>query len=168
MSARKVAVVVMGVAGSGKTTIGKRLAEMLGWGFVEGDSLHPAANVAKMSAGTPLTDEDRWPWLREVASAIDAAPGNVVVTCSSLRRAYRDVLREADADVRFLHLHGETELLSQRIGGRRDHFMPPELLLSQLELLEPLAGDESGVVVDVALPPTQIVTEALAGLGLTA
>ena len=147
--------VIMGVAGSGKSTVAEELVRRLGWDFVEGDELHPDANRAKMAAGVPLTDDDRRPWLEIVARWIDGQieagrPG--IVTCSALRHRYRDVLR-TDATV-FVHLHGSRELLGERMGGREGHFMPFSLLESQLATLEPLQPDERGVVVDIG-PPTE-------------
>jgi gluconokinase len=155
--------VVMGVAGSGKTTVAALLAGRLGSAFAEGDEFHSAANVAKMAAGTPLTDEDRWPWLAGIrdwlAERAQAGEG-AVVPCSALKRVYRDRLREA-GPVRFVHLTGTPALLAGRIQGRAGHFMPPELLTSQLATLEPLADDEPGLTVDVAERPAQIVDEIL-------
>lgn len=160
----KTVIVVMGVAGSGKTTVARILAERLGWAFAEADDFHPPANVAKMSAGAPLTDQDRWPWLESLRRWIDDNPDNAVMTCSALRRSYRDVLRRADARVRFLHLHGTTDTLGERIASRTEHFMPTTLLDSQIATLEPLADDEDGVVVDVSAEPAQIADEALTAL----
>ena len=162
----KTAVVVMGVAGSGKSTVADLFAQQLGWSRIEGDDLHPAENVARMAAGTPLTDADREPWLRLICQRIDRTEGNQVITCSALRRGYRDILRTAEARVRFLHLSGSTELLAARIGARTDHFMPPKLLTSQLDALEPLTPDEDGVVVDVEGTPADIVARALQALDL--
>lgn len=167
-SARPDAVVVMGVSGSGKSTVALRLSNRLDWPFVEADDLHPTANVIKMAAGTPLTDADREPWLALVRDRIDELACDVVVTCSALRRSYRDVLRSGRARVRFVHLAGEADLLGTRIGARTDHFMPASLLTSQIDTLEPLEPDEEGVVLDVALRPAQLVDAALAGLGLSA
>ena len=154
-------VVVMGVSGSGKTTVGRLLAGRLGVPYAEADDFHPAANIAKMSAGQPLTDADRWPWLAAIGSWIGAHPAGGVVTCSALKRVYRDVLGE----VWFLHLNGSRELIAARLADRRGHFMPAALLDSQFADLEPLGADEPGLVVDVARPPEEIVDEALARLG---
>lgn len=162
----KTAIVVMGVAGSGKSTVADLFAQQLGWTRIEGDDLHPPENVVKMAAGTPLTDADRKPWLLLICERIDQTEGNQVITCSALRRGYRDILRTAEARVRFLHLSGSTELLASRIGGRTDHFMPPSLLTSQLDALEPLTADEDGVVVDVQGTPAEIVARALQALDL--
>jgi carbohydrate kinase (thermoresistant glucokinase family) len=159
--------VVMGVSGTGKSTVAKALQQSLGWPFAEGDDLHPPANVAKMAAGIPLEDADRWPWLDAIAAwtAAQAAQGHsTIVTCSALHRAYRDRLREAAAGTRFVHLTGSPELLAERMGARKDHFMPPSLLTSQLETLEPLQPDEPGVVVDVAGTTKAIVNDVLTNL----
>jgi gluconokinase len=152
-------VVVMGVSGSGKTTVAKKLAKQLAWPYAEGDDFHPEANVTKMAAGKPLDDEDRWPWLRSIAAWMSAQAADrrsTVVTCSALRRAYRDVLREADGRVRFVYLSGDLELIGERISYRKGHFMPMSLLTSQFETLEPLEPDEDGFAVDVAQPPEQV------------
>ena len=162
--------VVMGVSGAGKTTIAERLAERLGWTMAEGDDFHPESNVAKMEAGTPLDDADREPWLgalRDWISERDADGESTVVTCSALKRSYRDLLREATARVRFVHLTGSIEVIGERIAGRSGHFMPPSLLQSQFDDLEPLAADESGITVDVADPPELITDNALERLELT-
>ena len=161
--------VVMGVAGAGKTTLAEGLAGALGWPFCEGDRLHPEANVAKMAAGAPLTDADRWPWLRALAdwiAAEDRAGRNSVLACSALKRSYRDLLRGGAERVRFVHVHGDRALLAERIGARKGHFFPAGLLESQLSALEPLAADEDGVVVDLALAPEAQVAAALRALGL--
>jgi gluconokinase len=162
----KTVIVVMGVAGSGKTTIAALLAQNLGWKQTEADDLHSPENVAKMAAGIPLTDSDRAPWLRRICQRIDKTEGNQVVTCSALRRSYRDILRNANARVRFLHLHGSPETLAARIGARTDHFMPASMLTSQMETLEPLAADENGVIIDIDGTPTEIVQRALLALDL--
>lgn len=161
--------VVMGVSGVGKTTVATGLARRLGWGFLEGDELHPAENIAKMSAGVPLNDDDRLPWLRAIAAELSARAArgeNTVVTCSALKRRYRDVLRTADARVRVVHLEAGADLIAQRLSHRTGHFMPPTLLPSQLADLEPLAPDEDGVLVNVAGTPTESVELALAALDL--
>jgi gluconokinase len=162
----KTTLVVMGVAGCGKSTVARGLADRLGWPMVEGDDFHSAANKAKMSAGIPLTDEDRMPWLTTIRDAVDRTPTHLIVTCSSLRRAYRDRLRTAHGRVRFVHLTGSRAVLGARIGARTGHFMPPAMLISQLETLEPLQPDEDGVVVDIDASPEAIVDTALHRLGL--
>jgi gluconokinase len=161
-------IVVMGVAGCGKTTVGERLAAALSWPFTEGDRFHPQSNVAKMAAGIPLTDADRWPWLRALADRIraDDRSGSSVLACSALKRAYRDLLRTGAARVRFLHLHGDRAVLAARLAARTDHFFPAGLLDSQLATLELLGPDEDGVVVDVAPDTETQLREALRGLGL--
>ena len=155
----------MGVSGCGKTTIGDLVARELGVPFLDGDSLHPVENVAKMAAGTPLTDEDRWPWLATVGTELaNAGDGGLVLACSALRRSYRDAIRQQAPDTIFLHLHGSKDVLRARTEGRSGHFMPPALLDSQLATLEPLDAGETGIVVDIAAPVQQVVREALAGL----
>jgi gluconokinase len=157
-----VRVVVMGVAGSGKSTIGELLAERLGVEYADADDFHSPANVAKMSAGTPLTDEDRWPWLMAVASWLSAhETQGAVVTCSALKRSYRDVLRTGGDDVRFLHLDGSPDLILERVAGRPHHFMPADLVQSQFETLERPESDERAIVLDASLPPEQIVDDFL-------
>ena len=157
--ARPQRVVVMGVSGSGKSTVGVILAERLGLPFVDGDDLHPEANVAKMAAGTPLTDDDRWGWLDAVAEVL-ARPGGAVVAASVLRRAYRDRVRAGAPGTRFVLLHGTHELLRSRMEARVDHFMPATLLASQLATLELLEPDEHGLDFDVALEPAAIAEAA--------
>ncbi|MFD8980907.1 gluconokinase [Streptomyces sp. NPDC059564] len=159
-------IVVMGVAGTGKTTVGRRLAEALGLPYAEGDAFHPAANVAKMSAGTPLDDADRGPWLDAIGVWIRdrAGRGGGVVAASCLKRAYRDRLRTAAPEVVFVHLTGERALIGERMAARTGHFMPTTLLDSQFATLEPLQADESGVAVDVAGSPEEITERALAAL----
>lgn len=160
----------MGVSGTGKSSVAAEVAQALGVEFVEGDDLHPQANREKMAAGTPLTDQDRWPWLEQIRDWMQqrtAAGVGSVVTCSALRRIYRDLLRGAGGRVVFVHLHGERALLEQRLGARAGHFFPPALLGSQLETLEPLGADEDGFLVDVSLPleaETQEVLERLEAL----
>jgi beta-N-acetylhexosaminidase len=158
-------VIVMGVSGCGKTTIGDLVARELGVPFLDGDSLHPVENVAKMAAGTPLTDVDRWPWLATVGIELaNARRGGLVLACSALRRSYRDAIRAQAPDTVFLHLHGSKEVLGARLEGRSGHFMPTALLDSQLATLEPLDAGEDGIVVDIAAPVNQVVAEALAGI----
>ena len=159
-------VVVMGVSGSGKTTVARILADRLGWTFAEADDLHPPENVAKMTAGIPLSDEDRWPWLEIIRDWIDTSPDNAVITCSALRRPYRDILRTADPRVRFLHLHGTAEELRARLTRRTNHFMSVAMLDSQLATLEPLDADEGGVTVSISGTPEQVADRALAALRL--
>jgi len=145
-------IVVMGVSATGKTSVGELLAEELGCEFVEGDSLHPRRNIEKMEAGTPLTDEDRWPWLQAIADLVavrDHEGTSTVVTCSALKRKYRDQLRGHAPEVEFLHLHGTREVIARRQASRPGHFMPASLLDSQFATLEALAPDEHGQVVDV-------------------
>lgn len=146
--------VFMGVAGSGKTTVAEHVAAKLELPFAEADVFHPEANIRKMSAGTPLTDEDRRPWLRELAAWIgghDALGESTVMACSALKREYRELLREGAPDVHFLHMHGPAEVIWARIEARADHFMPPALLRSQLETLERLQPDEAGREFDVCV-----------------
>lgn len=159
-------VVVMGVAGSGKTTVAALLAEHLGVPLAEADAFHPKANIEKMASGHALTDDDRWPWLRAIGQWITerAADGGGVVTCSALKRRYRDLLREGSAEVWFVHLAGAEQLLTERIGARKGHFMPPALLASQLADLEPLEADEPGVTLDVGHTPEELAAEAAASL----
>jgi gluconokinase len=163
---RKTVIVVMGVAGCGKSTVGRMLAQRLGWPFAEADDFHSAANVAKMAAGTPLTDEDRRPWLESIRRWMDETASDSVVTCSALRRSYRDILRGAQANVRFLHLSGTQESIGARMAARTSHFMPTSLLASQLATLEPLEAGEDGVVINVTGRPEEIVASAIKVLGL--
>lgn len=165
-------VIVMGVSAVGKTSVAEGLVEALGWDFMEGDDLHPQANIDKMSAGTPLTDEDRWPWLHAIADRIreaDEADSSTITTCSALRRVYRDILRKAvtrDHAVYFLHLHAPFEVLEQRMAHRTRHFMPTSLLQTQFDTLEPLAADEDGCVVDVSPPLAAVVTASAQAIRL--
>jgi gluconokinase len=156
-------IVVMGVSATGKTSVGELLAEELGCEFVEGDSLHPRRNIEKMEAGTPLTDEDRWPWLQAIADLVavrDHEGTSTVVTCSALKRKYRDILRDA-APTFFVHLDAPFQVLEARMQQRTKHFMPASLLRSQFDTLEPLDEDESGAVVDVSPPIDEVVEEAV-------
>jgi gluconokinase len=150
----------MGVSGSGKSTIATALAERLGWTFEDGDRFHPASNVAKMHAGHPLTDEDRWPWLQAIAGEIDRvcrAGGHVVIACSALKRAYRVLLVHGRTDVRIVFLEGTQALIADRLARRKGHFMPPGLLDSQFKTLEPPQADENPVTVSIDAPVETIV-----------
>ncbi|MFH8869278.1 gluconokinase [Streptomyces griseus] len=158
-------VVVMGVAGTGKTTIGPLLADELGVPYAEGDDFHPPANIAKMSAGTPLDDDDRWPWLDAIGAwAHERAGLGGVVSSSALKRVYRDRLREGAPDAVFLHLTGDRALIEERMADRKGHFMPTALLDSQFATLQPLRADEAGVSVDVSGTPEEITRRAVAAL----
>ena len=160
-------VVVMGVSGSGKSTVAAELAERLGWAFAEGDDFHPAENVAKMRAGIPLDDDDRWLWLRALAAGIgehEQAGRGDVVTCSALKRAYRDLLRDGHPSVWFAHVAVDADRLRERVEKRSGHYMPPSLLESQLATLEPLQDDEPGVTVSGAGSPEAAVAQILAAL----
>jgi gluconokinase len=159
--------VVMGVSGTGKSTVGRLLAERLRRPLIEGDDLHPPENIAAMHAGVPLTDEHRGPWLRAVRDAMDAADGPIVVACSALRRAYRDVLRTAERPVRFLHLVVAPDELASRLASRTEHFMPVSLLASQLAALEPLEPDEDGVTVSAGSTAGGTVAALVAALAAT-
>jgi gluconokinase len=155
-------VVVMGVTGSGKTTVGTALAERMGVPFADADDFHSPENVAKMRSGVPLTDADRRPWLLTIGTWLREHDGHgAVVTCSALKRAYRDTLREAAPAITFLHLHGDRETVRKRVGSRPGHFMPESLVDSQFADLEPLGDDEKGVVVDFTLPVDVIVDRFL-------
>lgn len=161
-------VVVMGVSGVGKSTVAKGLSIELGWTYAEGDAFHSEANVAKMASGTPLVDDDRWPWLRMIGEWIQGevdAGRSAIVTCSALRRAYRDVLREGRPQVCFLHLVAGEDLVADRLSHRKNHYMPSSLLHSQYDTLEPLGADESGVVVSVDGSAAEVIHRALEALG---
>jgi gluconokinase len=158
--------VVMGVSGAGKTTIGRQLAIRLGWSFVEGDSLHPPENLAKMKSGQPLTDADRAPWLAAVARVIDSwrARGEAgVITCSALKRVYRRQIIGDRRDVRLVYLEGSRGLIAERLAARREHFMPPSLLDSQFATLDPPGPDEDPIVVRIDRPVMEIV-ESIVGV----
>ncbi len=162
---RPTAVVVMGVAGSGKTVIGEGLAERLGLPLLEGDAFHPEANVRKMSSGHPLDDDDRWPWLDAIGTAIGEIPGGVIVACSALKRAYRERLTAAASrPILFLFLDGDRATLAGRIGARKNHFMPPGLLDSQLATLEPPGPGENFVRIDIGPTVPEVVDAALDAL----
>jgi len=154
--------VIMGVSGCGKSHIGSRLANALGVEFIEGDAFHSDINVARMSAGVPLTDDDRHDWLLTLRDMLARREGGAVLSCSSLKRAYRDLLRSAGGDVRFVHLAGERSLLAERVSNRPGHYMPASLLDSQLRTLEPLQPDEAGITLDIADTPAQLVAQILA------
>ena len=159
--------VVMGVSGVGKTSVAHELVARTGWTFQEGDELHPEANRAKMAAGHALDDDDRWPWLRRIADWIggqEAVGSGCVVTCSALKRAYRDLLRDGHPSVRFVHLLADDDVLLSRITHRHGHFMPASLLRSQLDTLEPLEPDEPGIGVGTEGGPDAIAERALAAL----
>ncbi len=156
----KGACVVMGVASCGKTSVGELLAEKLSAHFVEGDRLHPASNVAKMSSGNPLSDEDRWPWLAAIGTSLAGREG-AVGSCSALKRVYREAIaKAAQREVYFIYLSGSRELLQERINARQGHFMPPSLLESQLRILEEPAADELALKLDIAEPVTVLAQRA--------
>ena len=161
--------VVMGVSGTGKSSVAHTLRDRLGWSFAEGDDFHPPSNLATMSAGIPLTDADRWPWLAAIAdwTREEASAGHsTIVTCSALRRAYRERLRQAVTGTLFVHLAGSPDLIAKRLNARSDHFMPASLRPSQLETLEPLQADEPGIVVDVGDDIDTIVAKVIGVLAL--
>ena len=162
IGAKPCTLLVMGVSGSGKSTIGEKLAERLGWTFEDGDRFHPAANVAKMSAGHPLTDEDRRPWLQAIADEIDRvckAGEPAVIACSALKRAYRDILVHGRDDVRIVFLEGTQDLIAARLAARKGHFMPSGLLSSQFRTLEPPTADENPITVSIDAPVETVVDD---------
>jgi gluconokinase len=164
-----VIVIVAGVSGSGKTTVGALLAGRLGWGFTDGDDLHPAANVAKMRAGIPLTDADRWPWLRAIGAWMDeriARGEDAVVACSALRQSYRDLLLDGRPAARMVFLAPDREVLARRLASRHGHFFPGQLLSSQFDALEPPAPDERVLTVVPADDPAATATQIMALLCL--
>ena len=163
------ALVVMGVSGSGKSTIADRLAARLGWRYEDGDKFHPPSNVAKMSAGHPLTDEDRWPWLRAIADEIDRvceAGQRAVIACSALKRAYREILVHGRNDVRIVFLNGTQDLIAERLAARTGHFMPPGLLTSQFRTLEPPQLNERPITVSIDASVEAIVDDIVRQLKL--
>ena len=165
---RSVTVVLMGVSGVGKSSVMAALAERMVLAVAEGDEFHPAENIRKMRAGIPLTDADRWPWLRSIADWIGAreqAPVDAVVTCSALRRSYRDILRDGHPSVGFVHLTATSSRLEQRLAARTGHYMPPSLLSSQLALLEPLERDEPGFELSADRSVSALADEIAARLG---
>jgi gluconokinase len=160
-------IVLMGVSGSGKSTVAAELVTRTGWPFAEGDSFHPAGNVEKMRAGQPLTDEDRWPWLQAIADWIgehERAGQNAIVTCSALRRVYRDLLRDGHPSVWFAHISPPESVLDDRMARRTGHYMPASLLASQLATLEPLQPDEPGTTVGAQTTPAEVADRILAAL----
>jgi gluconokinase len=164
------AVIVMGVSGSGKSTVGALLARHLQWEFEDGDWLHPAANVDKMHSGIPLTDADRGSWLQAIATWIDnerRSNGHAVIACSALKRRYRDVLIGRHSDIRLVYLRGDETLIARRIATRHQHFMPASLLRSQFDALEEPAEAENAIVVSIEPPPREIVARILSALDIT-
>lgn len=162
------AMIVMGVSGSGKSTVADKLAERLDWTYEDGDRFHPASNVAKMSAGQPLTDEDRWPWLQAIADEIDRvckAGEHAVIACSALKRAYREVLVHGRHDVRIIYLDGTQALIASRLAARKGHFMPPGLLASQFKTLEPPDNSENPVTVSIDASVEAIIDDIVSQLG---
>jgi carbohydrate kinase (thermoresistant glucokinase family) len=163
--------IIMGVSGAGKTTIARLLAKQLGWPFRDADEFHPRANVEKMKSGIPLDDEDRKPWLVAIAAFIDAersCGAHAIVTCSALKRAYRDVIAGERPDVRLVFLKGDKELIQSRLAKRHGHFMPPALLQSQFDALEEPGSDENPITVSIDAAPGEIAEEIMARLGLEA
>jgi gluconokinase len=162
------ALIVMGVSGSGKSTIASSLAKRLAWTFEDGDRFHPASNIAKMKAGHPLTDEDRWPWLQAIADEIDRVcreGARVVIACSALKRGYRDLLVHGRDDVRIVFLKGTQALIADRLARRKGHFMPPGLLDSQFKALEPPEADENPITVSIDATVETIVDDVVRQLG---
>jgi gluconokinase len=162
-------VLVMGVSGVGKSSVAAELVAGTGWAFAEGDEFHSERNRAKMASGRPLDDDDRWPWLRTIATWIgeqEAAGHSAIVTCSALKRSYRDLLRDGHPSVRFVHLQAPSELIAERVNARTGHYMPPSLLASQLATLEPLDADEPGFTVDTTGSPAEVAARALEQLRL--
>jgi gluconokinase len=160
-------VIVMGVSGSGKTTVAAGLARRKGWLLLEGDSFHPPANIAKMKVGIPLTDDDRWPWLQAIAAREDeliAAGQSAVVACSALKRAYRDILMGGRPDTVLVYLRGSQALIAERIKARQNHFMPPALLDSQFATLEEPAQDEHPIIVDIGGSAEAAIEKAISQL----
>lgn len=168
--AQPVVLVFMGVSGCGKTTVASIVAGRLGWAFEEGDALHPQSNIDKMRSGHPLTDDDRWPWLDKVADWVEArldAGQNGLITCSALKRAYRDRINRRGSGVVFVFLSGSKELIAARLAARHGHFMPPDLIDSQFADLEEPGDDEPAIRVEIGPPPTVIADAVLDDLGIT-
>lgn len=164
-----VVLVLMGVSGCGKTTVGTMLAERLGWAYEEGDSLHPKANVEKMASGHPLNDDDRWPWLERVAAWAEQrleAHENGVITCSALKRSYRDLINRGRSGIVFVYLQGDKQLIAERLAARHGHFMPPSLLDSQFADLEEPGEDEPSLRVHIGETPDVIVNTIVTELDL--
>lgn len=164
-------IVLMGVSGCGKSTVGGELSRLLGWPFRDADSFHPPANVEKMSQSIPLTDEDRWPWLDAIAAWIDerlAKGSPAIVSCSALKRAYRTRLRARRQGVRLVYLLGSQDMITARLAARTDHFMPAGLLASQFATLEEPGPEERALVVGIAMPPRYMATSIIQKLGLPA
>jgi gluconokinase len=162
-------VIVMGVSGCGKSTIGALLAARLRWEFQDADWFHPASNIDKMHSGIPLTDEDRWPWLDAVAASIDTtrrSGGHAVVACSALKRSYRDVLIGERFDVRLVYLKGDETLIARRMAARHEHFMPRSLLHSQFQALEEPGADENPIIVSIEPQPREIVAQILSAMNM--
>jgi gluconokinase len=164
-------IVVMGVSGCGKSTVAELLAARLGWQFAEGDDFHPPSNIEKMRSGIPLEDADRWPWLRAIAAWIDEArragkPG--VVTCSALKRSYRDIIIGERPDVALVYLKGDKKLIEKRLAARPHHYMPASLLQSQFDALEEPGPDENPIIVPIEPPPEEIVSSIMAAVRLRA
>ena len=155
-------IVVMGVSGSGKSTVGDLLGARIGLPYHDGDDLHPQSNIDKMAAGEPLTDDDRWPWLKLIGEWLMDHPDGGIIGCSALKRSYRDAIREASPDAVFVHVHGSVELLQERMEARPGHFMPASLLDSQLDTLEHLEADERGRIFDISGTPDEIVAATIA------
>jgi len=157
-------IVVMGVSGCGKSTVAAGIADRLGWRLGEADDFHPQHNIDKMSAGIPLDDDDRRPWLEDIAAwmAAQAADGHsTVVACSALKRSYRDILRNGPLRVGFIHLHGPIAVIGERLSGRTGHFMPASLLQSQVDTLEPLDAGEHGIQLDLRQTPDELIAAAV-------
>jgi carbohydrate kinase (thermoresistant glucokinase family) len=165
---RYAVLIIMGVSGSGKSTIAELLSRELGWEFRDGDEFHPKANVEKMHSGTPLTDDDRWPWLKAIAAWIDEkrdAGAHAIVTCSALKKSYRDILIGPRKDVALIYLKGDEDLIAGRLSKRHGHFMPKALLRSQFQTLQEPGPGEHPVTVSIAPPPEEIAAAILAALG---
>ena len=162
------AIVVMGVTGAGKSTIGSLLAQQLARPLIEGDSLHPPSNIAKMSQGIPLNDDDRLPWLKAIAARIDdarRASQPIIVTCSALKRSYREILTDGHDDVGFVYLKGANDLIADRLAARKGHFMPPQLLDSQMAALQEPGVDEPSIVIAIDAAPDDIVASIIGKFG---